>query len=180
MTIKTFFAICALIFTSIVTAVFISGYISKNNRVAREQYESTLQEQVDKMTVAMDAATAEIEQLRKDKETATTTAVTTPVATATTPAKTTTTTTASKKTTLTASVVAKHAVESNCWFIVSGKVYDVTSYISVHPGGKATIIPQCGKEATTAFTTKGYGSKHSPAAWSMLDTYLVGKIGSSI
>jgi cytochrome b involved in lipid metabolism len=179
MTIKTFFAICALIFTSIVAAVFISGYISKNNRVAREQYETTLQEQVDKMTVAMDAANAEIEQLKKDKESAVALpVVATTSPTTTTPAKTTTTTTT--KTTLSTSVVAKHAVESNCWITVSSKVYDVTSYISMHPGGKATIITQCGKESTTAFTTKGYGSKHSPAAWTLLGTYLVGKIGASI
>lgn len=56
---------------------------------------------------------------------------------------------------ITAATVATHKTSSNCWIIINGKVYDVTSYIPVHPGGTSTIINQCGKDATNAFNTKG-------------------------
>ena len=32
--------------------------------------------------------------------------------------------------------VAQHSSENDCWVIVHGKVYDVTSFLSEHPGGK--------------------------------------------
>lgn len=56
---------------------------------------------------------------------------------------------------LTASVVATHKTQNNCWIIVSGKVYNVTSYINFHPGGTTAMVNQCGKDATVAFNTKG-------------------------
>lgn len=33
--------------------------------------------------------------------------------------------------------VGKHNSESNCWVIVHGKVYDVTPFLSKHPGTSA-------------------------------------------
>ena len=37
------------------------------------------------------------------------------------------------------------------WIICTGKVYDVTDYISKHPGGRATIMEGVGKDATNMF-----------------------------
>jgi hypothetical protein len=62
-----------------------------------------------------------------------------------------TSTTAAPASGLTAADVAKHASQSDCWTIVSGKVYDVTSVIASHPGGPERIIAVCGKDGTTAF-----------------------------
>jgi|GEM_PF-1631609 len=43
------------------------------------------------------------------------------------------------KTTFTVAEVAEHASESDCWLILSGKVYEVTEFIPSHPGGKAIL-----------------------------------------
>lgn len=86
--------------------------------------------------------------------------------------------TTTAETALSASEVAKHSDAKDCWQIINGKVYDVTSYIDKHPGGVETIIALCGKEATAAFSTKGeQGSNHSDFAWKLLDKYYVGPLG---
>jgi len=76
--------------------------------------------------------------------------------------------------------VAKHNSRNDCWIIVSSKVYDVSGYLSSHPGGAGTIAPYCGKEATHAFETKdsgGGGDNHSNRAYDHLDSAYVGDLG---
>jgi cytochrome b involved in lipid metabolism len=46
---------------------------------------------------------------------------------------------------ITLAEVSTHASESSCWTIVNGSVYDITSYIPRHPGGKREIMAICGK-----------------------------------
>lgn len=72
----------------------------------------------------------------------------------TTPAKPTTppaTTAPAQKTGITVADVAEHGTASNCWVIISGKVYDMTSYISQHPGGRKAITRECGGDGTAVF-----------------------------
>jgi cytochrome b involved in lipid metabolism len=76
--------------------------------------------------------------------------------------------------------VATHAKESDCWIIVSGNVYSVSSYIALHPGGKLNIINVCGKDATTIFITRDGTGAHTSYAWSLLGGYLVGALSSAI
>jgi len=47
--------------------------------------------------------------------------------------------------------VAKHNTASDCWIIVDGKVYDVTSWVSKHPGGDAIILAYGGMDATDVY-----------------------------
>lgn len=47
--------------------------------------------------------------------------------------------------------VAKHAVASSCWTAVTGQVYDMTAWISQHPGGERAILSMCGKDGTKDF-----------------------------
>ncbi len=47
-----------------------------------------------------------------------------------------------------------HNTEASCYTLISGKIYDVTMYISVHPGGKNNILKICGSDGTQLFTDK--------------------------
>jgi cytochrome b involved in lipid metabolism len=52
--------------------------------------------------------------------------------------------------TFTLSEVAKHNKKNDCWIVIEGKVYDVSEWTHLHPGGE-TILEEAGKEATKAF-----------------------------
>jgi len=82
-------------------------------------------------------------------------------------------------TTISAQEVAMHNSPDDCWIIISNKVYDVSSYIKLHPGGSDTIMPYCGEEATHAFETKDLSREedHSGFAYSHLDSLYVGDLG---
>lgn len=72
--------------------------------------------------------------------------------------------------------VKAHCVQSDCWMVIRGKVYDVTDFVSSHPGGKS-ILMGCGTDATTYFDTKGNrGQPHSASANQLLDQYYIGDL----
>lgn len=75
--------------------------------------------------------------------------------------------------------VSEHNNAQDCWLAIDGGVYDVSSYISAHPGGAGTIIPSCGKEASQSFATKGGEGAHSQNAWALLGQYQIGILPSS-
>ncbi len=72
---------------------------------------------------------------------------------------------------LTAATIAKHTTPNDCYLLVKGKVYDVSSYISQHPGGRREITSKCGQEVTGVFT-----SIHSNFAWDLLGKYQIGVV----
>lgn len=76
--------------------------------------------------------------------------------------------------------IAKHNTTADCWLLINSKVYSVSSFISAHPGGSGTIIPNCGKDSTQAFNTKGGKSSHSNAAIAMLADYYIGNFNQEI
>ncbi len=78
--------------------------------------------------------------------------------------------------TLTTAEIAKHNQTSDCWIIVENKVYNVTDYLNIHPGGAGKIIPYCGKEATEAFQTKGGEGTHSQKADQDLTSLYIGDL----
>ena len=41
--------------------------------------------------------------------------------------------------------IEKHSSDDDCWIVVEGKVYDATSVLSWHSGGKAAIVGHAGK-----------------------------------
>ena len=45
----------------------------------------------------------------------------------------------------------KHNKENDAWMAIDGIVYDVTTYINKHPGGKDAIIRHAGKDVTDLF-----------------------------
>lgn len=76
--------------------------------------------------------------------------------------------------TLSASEVSKHAKKSNCWMIIHGNVYNLTSFFS-HPGGTA-FVPFCGKDGTSPYEAQG----HSSAADALLKQFYLGKLNATI
>ncbi len=38
--------------------------------------------------------------------------------------------------------LAVNNTEQSCWLAIEGKVYDVTSFLEEHPGGKKTVLNQ--------------------------------------
>jgi predicted heme/steroid binding protein len=59
---------------------------------------------------------------------------------------------------LTKAIVAKHNKENDAWMIIHGKVYDVTDILSSHPGGKDSMLPYLGKDASEIFDSIHHAS----------------------
>lgn len=72
----------------------------------------------------------------------------------------------------TAEEVAKHHTSADCWVVIHGIVYDVTDFISSHPGGAGPLSKEgrAGKDVTKAFERLG----HSEEAKAMLKSLQVG------
>jgi len=66
--------------------------------------------------------------------------------------------------------VQKHNKEDDCWIILNkNEIYNVTSYLRDHPGGKSAILLFGGKDATQLFN-----GIHSDTAQKIKDLYLIG------
>ena len=63
----------------------------------------------------------------------------------------------------TLSDVSNHASSSSCWTAVNGNVYDVTSFISQHPGGSRAILSLCGIDGSDTFNGQ-HGGQRRPAS----------------
>ena len=61
--------------------------------------------------------------------------------------------------------VAQHKTDDDCWTIFQGKVYDITDYAKVHPGGRKIFLGK-GKDCTELY------NQYHP--WVNAD-YLIGK-----
>lgn len=81
-------------------------------------------------------------------------------------------------------VVAAHNTAEDCWTIISGDVYNISEYVSDHPGGKE-IQRACGIDGTSLFTSRqtsdgqkvGSGTGHSSTAENILIQYRIGSLG---
>ena len=62
---------------------------------------------------------------------------------------------------------------SSCWSIINGNVYDLTKWISSHPGGRSAITGICGRDGTSTFNGRHRGDG-GPA--SVLTGYLLGPL----
>ncbi len=88
-----------------------------------------------------------------------------------------------KSDSFTAVQVATHNNKTDCWTIINGNVYDITSYVPRHPGGD-DILAACGADGTSLFTQRtteegesvGSGTPHSQSASSQLASFKVGEL----
>lgn len=83
--------------------------------------------------------------------------------------------------------IAIHNKQSDCWMLISGKVYNITSYFGSHPGGSGAMAATCGTDATSAYMTKDpYAtgnttrSAHSSNAKNLLTNYYIGDLNQTI
>jgi len=76
---------------------------------------------------------------------------------------------------LTVEEAAAHSTSDDCYLIVNNKIYDVSSYIGQHPGGKKSIIERCGQEAGKIFS-----AIHSNFAWNLLASYYIGDVVGAV
>ena len=53
--------------------------------------------------------------------------------------------------TYTTEEVNKHNTKEDCWLIIKGRVYNVTEFLSIHPGGSSIVVSVGGQDATEYF-----------------------------
>lgn len=80
--------------------------------------------------------------------------------------------------TITMSQVAQHNNASSCWEVVYYRVYDLTNYHLIHPGGSEIVVGECGTDATQAYITKlaDLPEDHSDIAYLDLQEYYIGDL----
>ncbi|CAB4562720.1 unannotated protein [freshwater metagenome] len=78
---------------------------------------------------------------------------------------------------LSVETVAVNDSEASCWTIVGGNVYDLTDWISSHPGGASRIVGLCGIDGTSQFEGQHAGSS---SVASTLEGFLLGPIGDPV
>ncbi len=75
----------------------------------------------------------------------------------------------------TAAQVSTHNTAQDCWAVISGGVYNLTSWVTEHPGGEGPILSICGKDGTSAFLNQ---HANNARAKDMLATFKIGELGS--
>lgn len=73
--------------------------------------------------------------------------------------------------TFTLADIAAHPDATSCYTAIRGNVYDLTAWISEHPGGSNQILKICGKDGSAAFT-KVHSGDMQPEK--MLATFQIG------
>jgi cytochrome b involved in lipid metabolism len=69
--------------------------------------------------------------------------------------------------------VAEHNSATDCWTIVNGFVYDMTSFANRHPVGSSAITEMCGVNASEEFLDEHDGQRE-PNEW--LETLKIGRL----
>jgi len=67
--------------------------------------------------------------------------------------------------------VSKHNKKDDCWVIVNDDVYNVTTYLDIHPGSVNAILKKAGTDVSNDIKF------HRPIVWEHLKKY---KIGSTL
>lgn len=80
---------------------------------------------------------------------------------------------ANQQQTYTLKQVQQHNSASDCWAAINGGVYDLTSWISQHPGGPDKIEGLCGKDGTSNFEGQHSGDSNPQ---SRLASFKIGEL----
>jgi len=68
--------------------------------------------------------------------------------------------------------VLVHKTVDDCWIIINNKVYNITNYLTIHPGGKNILLQCAGKDCTEYFNS----INHSKKAKKELEKYYIGEL----
>ncbi|KAF1816578.1 nitrate reductase [Eremomyces bilateralis CBS 781.70] len=71
-----------------------------------------------------------------------------------------------------------HDKENDCWIVVDGKVYDATSVLSWHPGGKSAILGHAGKVHQE--TSDEFSAIHDDFAYQKLKECILGTVTDKV
>ncbi|KAL8150225.1 hypothetical protein V2J09_020033 [Rumex salicifolius] len=71
--------------------------------------------------------------------------------------------------------VSEHNTKEDCWVVIDGKVYDVTTYLDEHPGGDDVFFDVAGKDANEEFEDAG----HSDSARELMEMFCIGELDPS-
>jgi cytochrome b involved in lipid metabolism len=69
--------------------------------------------------------------------------------------------------------VKANNTSASCWTVIDNYVYNLTNWISSHPGGAGAIRSLCGVDGTASFKAQ-HANQSSPA--SRLNSYLLGPL----
>ncbi|XP_034734914.1 fatty acid 2-hydroxylase [Etheostoma cragini] len=72
--------------------------------------------------------------------------------------------------------VARNCTKDSCWVLLGTRVYDVTSFLRMHPGGEALILQRSGKDVSREM--EGPPHRHSENARRWMEQYYIGELDS--
>ncbi|KAG9340785.1 hypothetical protein JZ751_020377 [Albula glossodonta] len=70
--------------------------------------------------------------------------------------------------------VARHCTKDSCWVLLGTRVYDVTGFLRMHPGGEALILRRAGTDITHEMD--GPPHRHSENARRWMEQYYIGEL----
>ncbi|KAF3854383.1 hypothetical protein F7725_022438 [Dissostichus mawsoni] len=70
--------------------------------------------------------------------------------------------------------MARHCSKDSCWVRLGTRVYDVTSFLRMHPGGEALILRRSGKDVSGEM--EGPPHRHSENARRWMEQYYIGEL----
>jgi cytochrome b involved in lipid metabolism len=68
--------------------------------------------------------------------------------------------------------VRRHSGGDSAWIVIDGEVYDVTGWLSEHPGGAERLLEWAGKDASGAF----HDAKHGPLTQVLRLNFRIGRV----
>ncbi|XP_029991568.1 fatty acid 2-hydroxylase [Sphaeramia orbicularis] len=70
--------------------------------------------------------------------------------------------------------VARHCTKESCWVLLGTRVYDVTAFLRMHPGGEALILRRSAKDLSPDM--EGPPHRHSENARRWMEQYYIGEL----
>ena len=75
--------------------------------------------------------------------------------------------------------VREHNSEDSAWIVNKGRVFDLTEFISHHPGGRNVLLPKLGHDVTDIMQDPQI-HRHTPYAYNMMNKYCIGKLDNQV